>query len=116
MSIMPPPYESTPYVYVQFGIAPGTDFADAHLEATKTAVTAHWGGIIKVNDKLSIGGRYLMHAKFDYSGTATFTQVLTNLVVPATIPVTPTFAIPAGTLVDTVLESTRGTFSTPPNT
>src|SRR5205823_4121794 len=83
-----------PYGFGQFGIAPGTDFADAHLEATKTAVTAHWGGIIKVNDKLSIGGRYLMHAKFDYSGTATFTQVLTNLVVPATIPVTPTFAIP----------------------
>src|SRR5882762_6047123 len=51
-------------VFGQFGIAPGTDFADAHLEATKTTVTAHWGGIIKVNDKLSIGGRYLMHAKF----------------------------------------------------
>jgi len=53
-----------------------------------------------------------MHAKFDYSGTATFTQVLTNLVVPATIPVTPTFAIPAGTLVDTLLTRTLGTFST----
>jgi len=111
-TILPPPPGSPPYVFGQFGIAPGTDFADAHLEATKTAVTAHWGGIIKVNDKLSIGGRYLMHAKFDYSGTATFTQVLTNLVVPAPIPVTPTFAIPAGTLVDTLLTRTLGTFST----
>src|SRR5947199_5486783 len=40
-------------VFGQFGIAPGTDFADTHLEATKTTVTAHWGGLIKVNDKLS---------------------------------------------------------------
>src|SRR2546427_5467539 len=37
-------------VFGQFGIAPGTDFADTHLEATKTTVTAHWGGLIKVND------------------------------------------------------------------
>jgi long-chain fatty acid transport protein len=89
-------------VFGQFGIAPGTDFADAHLEASKTVVTAHWGGIIKVNDKLSIGGRYLMHAKFNYQGTAQFTQVLTNLVVPADLPVGP-LTIPAGTLIDNFL-------------
>src|SRR5213593_1696796 len=71
----------------QFGIASGTDFADSHLEATKTAVTAHWGGILKVSDKLSIGGRYLMHAKFDYQGTAQFSQVLTGLVIPADLAV-----------------------------
>ena len=90
----------------QFGIAPGTDFADAHLEASKTTVTAHWGGIIKVNEKLSIGGRYLMHAKFDYSGTATFSQVPTNLVVPADIilPSTPPDTIHAGTPVDALLQ------------
>ena len=90
-------------VFGQFGIAPGTDFADTHLEATKTTVTAHWGGLIKVNDKLSIGGRYLMHAKFDYSGNATFTQVPTNLIVPADIPVAPGLTIPAGTPVDLFL-------------
>src|SRR6266511_237376 len=92
-------------VFGQFGIAPGTDFADAHLEATKTTVTAHWGAIVKVNDKLSIGGRYLMHAKFDYSGTATFSQVLTNLIVPADIVVSPTLTIPAGTPVDVLLSA-----------
>src|SRR3989475_4578621 len=91
-------------VFGQFGIAPGTDFADTHLEATKTAVTAHWGGIIKVNDKLSIGGRYLMHAKFDYSGTAKFTQVATSLIIPATLTVGP-LTIPAGTPVDALLSS-----------
>ena len=86
----------------QFGIAPGTDFADSHLEASKTTVTAHWGGIIKVNDQLSIGGRYLMKAKFDYAGTAEFSQVLTNLVIPADITVG-LFTIPAGTPVDALL-------------
>jgi len=89
-------------IFGQFGIAPGTDFADAHLEASKTTVTAHWGGIIKINDKLSIGGRYLMHATFDYEGTAEFSQVLTNLVIPATITVG-AFTIPAGTPVDALL-------------
>jgi len=89
-------------IFGQFGIAPGTDFADTHLEASKTTVTAHWGGIIKINDKLSIGGRYLMHATFDYEGTAQFSQVLTNLVIPATITVG-AFKIPAGTPVDALL-------------
>jgi long-chain fatty acid transport protein len=91
-------------VFGQFGIPPGTDFADAHLEASKTTVTAHWGGIIKVNDKLSIGGRYLMHAKFDYSGTARFTQVNTNLVLPATITVG-ALTLPAGTPIDLLLSA-----------
>ena len=95
----------------QFGIASGTDFADSHLEATKTAVTAHWGGILKVSDKLSIGGRYLMHAKFDYQGTAQFSQVLTNLVIPAALTVGP-LPISAGTLVDTLLTRTLGVFTT----
>jgi long-chain fatty acid transport protein len=89
-------------IFGQFGIAPGTDFADAHLEASKSTVTAHWGGIIKINDKLSIGGRYLMHATFDYAGTAEFSQVPTNLVIPATITVG-AFTIPAGTPVDALL-------------
>jgi long-chain fatty acid transport protein len=94
-------------VFGQFGIAPGTDFADAHLEATKTTVTAHWGGIIKVNDKLSIGGRYLMHATFDYSGTASFSQVATNLVVPANISVG-ALTIPAGCPIDDLLAQAPG--------
>src|SRR5437879_2404697 len=103
-TLLPPPPGAPPYVFGQFGIAPGTDFADAHLEATKTTVTAHWGGIIKVNDKLSIGGRYLMHAKLDYSGTGTFTQVATNLIVPSPLPVGPV-TIPAGTPIDALLSS-----------
>jgi len=87
----------------QFGIAPGTDFVNAHLEATKTTVAAHFGAIFQVNDQLSFGAKFLTQAKFDYSGTATFTQVLTGIVVPADIIVTPTDTIHAGTPIDALL-------------
>src|SRR5437899_6449697 len=72
--------------FTAFGITPGTDFAKAHLEASQTKVTgAHFGVIVKVNDRLSIGGRYLMHAKMDYTGTATFDSVPTGIIIPTTI-------------------------------
>ena len=97
--------------FARFGIAPGTDFANAHLEASHTKVTgAHFGGIIKVNDRLSFGGRYLMHAKIDYAGTATFTQVPTGIIVPTTVTVGPV-TIPAGTPLDAVLQN-LGVFTT----
>lgn len=89
-------------VFGQFGIAPGTDFANAHLEASKTTVAAHFGAIIKATDRLSFGANFLTQAKFDYSGTATFTQVPTNLVVPADLTVG-ALTIPAGTPVDGLL-------------
>src|SRR3989441_757729 len=92
-----------PGTFGQFGIAPGTDFANAHLEATKTTVAAHFGAIVKVNDQLSFGARFLTQAKFDYSGTASFQQVPTGLIVPADIVVTPTDTIHAGTPIDALL-------------
>ena len=90
-------------IFGQFGIAPGTDFANAHLEATKTTVAAHFGAIFKATDRLSFGANFLTQAKFDYSGTASFTQVPTGLVVPADIVVTPTDTIHAGTPIDGLL-------------
>ncbi len=90
-------------IFGQFGIAPGTDFANTHLEASKTTVAAHFGAILKANDQLSFGARFLTKAKFDYSGTASFTQVMTGLSVPADIVVTPTDTIHAGTPIDGLL-------------
>jgi len=90
-------------IFGQFGIAPGTDFANTHLEASKTTVAAHFGAILKANDQLSFGARFLTQAKFDYSGTASFTQVMTGLSVPADIVVTPTDTIHAGTPIDGLL-------------
>src|SRR3989449_11677373 len=72
------------------------------LEATKTTVAAHFGAILKVNDQLSFGARFLTQAKFDYSGTASFQQVLTGLIVPADVTVG-TLTIPAGTPIDVLL-------------
>jgi len=88
--------------FSQFGIAPGTDFANTHLEATKTTVAAHFGAIFKATDQLSFGANFLTQAKFDYSGTATFNQVPTNLVVPADLPLG-ALTIPAGCHVDDLL-------------
>src|SRR5881409_3954118 len=93
-------------VFGQFGIAPGTDFANTHLEATKTTVAAHFGAIFKASDQLSFGANFLTQAKFDYAGTATFTQVMTGLVVPADLPLDlplGTLTIPAGCHVDDLL-------------
>lgn len=90
-------------VFGQFGIAPGTDFANAHLEASKTTVAAHFGAILKATDRLSFGANFLTQAKFEYSGTASFTQVPTGLVVPADIVVTPADTIHAGTPIDGLL-------------
>jgi long-chain fatty acid transport protein len=90
-------------IFGQFGIAPGTDFANTRLEASKTTVAAHFGAILKANDQLSFGARFLTQAKFDYSGAASFTQVMTGLSVPADIVVTPTDTIHAGTPIDGLL-------------
>src|SRR5438094_3919004 len=84
-TLVPVPPGSPPVVFGQFGIAPGTDFANTHLEATKTTVAAHFGAIFKATDQLSFGANFLTQAKFDYSGTATFTQVQTGLILPAAV-------------------------------
>jgi len=94
-------------VFAQFGIAPGTDFANAHLEATKTTVAAHFGAIFKASDQLSFGANFLTQAKFNYSGSASFTQVPTGLIVPAPIPLG-ALTIPAGCPIDTLLAGAGG--------
>jgi len=101
-TILPVPPGTQPPVFGQFGFPPGTDFADAHLEATKTTVAAHFGATFKVSDQLSFGANFLTQAKFDYSGTASFTRVPTGIVVPATITVG-ALTIPAGFPIDTLV-------------
>jgi len=100
-------------VFGQFGIAPGTDFANAHLEATKTSIAAHFGAIVKVSDRLSFGANFLTQAKFDYSGTATFTQVQTGLILPSAVSVG-ALTIPAGCRIDDLLSTPTLACSTSP--
>jgi long-chain fatty acid transport protein len=94
-----------------FGIPYGTAFADANLQASKTAMGGHFGAIVDVNDRLSIGAHYLMKVKLDYAGTARFTQVNTGIIIPADITIPGLPPIPAGTQLDAFLRS-LGVFST----
>jgi long-chain fatty acid transport protein len=84
------------------GVPRLTDFADATLEATGTGYAVNFGAIIKVNDRLSIGGHWLTRKHITYDGDAVFEPVGTGLVVPDTIGVCPA-CIPSGTPVDAVL-------------
>src|ERR1051326_2943631 len=84
------------------GIPFHTDFGDAALKAGgATGVGGHLGVRVEVNDRFSIGARYLSKVKLNYSGTATFTAVPTGIVLPAGNP----FGVPAGTPLDAVVAS-----------
>ena len=82
----------------QIGVPTGTDFADAVLDANGTGIAVNFGGILKLTDRLSIGGHWLTRKKISYDGDATFTPVPTNLFLPVAVG-----PLPAGTPVDVVL-------------
>ena len=87
--------------FSQLGIQTGTDFADANLSATGNGFAVNFGAIIKVNDRLSVGGHWLTRKTIDYDGDAAFTQIATNLALPANNPL----GLPAGTPVDALVLS-----------
>jgi long-chain fatty acid transport protein len=85
--------------FAAFGIAPGTDFADANLDGNTTHLGFHVGLSAKVTDWLDVGARYLSHQSVSLdNASVTITQVPTNLVVPVALP-----GIPAGTPVDAIV-------------
>jgi long-chain fatty acid transport protein len=86
------------------GIPTGTDFADAGLNATGTGFAVNFGAILKVTDRLTIGGHWLTRKTITYDGDAVFAQVPTNLYLPVAIG-----PLPAGTPVDGLLVSEFGT-------
>jgi len=88
-----------PFTFASLGIPNQTDFADAALEATGTGFAINFGGILKVNDKLSIGGHWLTRKTIDYSGDVTFTQIPTGLTLAGGNPL----SLPAGTPVDALV-------------
>jgi long-chain fatty acid transport protein len=85
--------------FAALGIPTGTDFADAQLEATGTGFAVNFGGVIKISDRVSIGGHWLTRKQIDYDGTVDFTQIPTGLVLPAGNPL----GLPAGTPVDALV-------------
>ena len=65
--------------FAALGIPSGTDFADAELAATGNGMAVNFGGILKVTDRLTIGGHWLTRKTIEYEGTADFTPVPTGL-------------------------------------
>ena len=85
--------------FAALGVPTGTDFADAALEATGTGFAVNFGAVIKLSDRISIGGHWLTRKKIDYDGTVDFTQIPTGLTLAAGNPL----GLPAGTPVDAVV-------------
>ncbi len=81
------------------GIPTGTDFAEAHLDAKGNGWALNAGVIVKVSERVSIGGHYLTRATIDYDGDATFTQIPTGLVLPLNNPINPATPVPIDVLV-----------------
>ncbi len=96
---VPPPPGTT---FGMLGVATGTDFADATLEANGSGFAVNFGAIWQATDRLSIGGHWLTRKRISYDGDATFKPVPTGLVLPDTIGTCPA-CVPAGTPVDALL-------------
>ena len=95
----PPPPGTT---FGALGVATGTDFADATLDANGSGFAVNFGAIWQATDRLSIGGHWLTRKRISYDGDATFKPVPTGLVLPVTIGTCPA-CVPAGTPVDGLL-------------
>jgi long-chain fatty acid transport protein len=96
--------------FESLGVPRGTDFADVALKGCGggfgdffkkcgNGFAVNFGGIIKVNDKLSIGGHWLTKKTIKYDGTATFDQILTGLTLAPNNPL----GLPGGTPLDALL-------------
>lgn len=94
-----------PFTFAALGIPNQTDFADAGLTATGTGFAINFGGILKINDRLSIGGHWLTRKTINYSGDVVFTQVPTGLFLAAGNPL----GLPAQTPVDLIVQPEFGT-------
>ena len=86
------------------GVPARTEFARASLDGTATGFGFNVGIHGRLGESVQVGLRYLSAIDFEFDdATAEFTQVSTDLTVPAdvTIPGGPT--IPAGTPIDVLL-------------
>jgi long-chain fatty acid transport protein len=100
LDLAPVPLPGAPNLTFQaLGVPPGTDFGDIRLTGNGTGFGVHLGAIVKANDKLSFGARYLSRQHIDYNnGDLATAQVPTNLRTPVPLP-----GIPAGTPIDALL-------------
>jgi long-chain fatty acid transport protein len=92
------PATGTPLTLGSLGVPVGTDMADALFDVSGNGWGFHLGMLIKANDRLSFGLRYLSKVQVNFTGTASFTQVPTGLVLPPGNPL----GLPGGTPLDAV--------------
>lgn len=77
------------------GIPNFTDFADAALNASGNGIAFNGGILVKVSDRLTLGGHFITRKTITYKGDATFTPVATGLVfAPGTTPLNPSTPLP----------------------
>lgn len=89
------------FTFGNLGVPSGTDFADVKLSGDGTGITFNLGATARVNDRVSLGVRYMHSAEIDYDGDADFTPVATGLTLPAGNPLNG----PAGAPVDALIAS-----------
>ena len=96
------PISGTPLTFGSIGVPPGTDFADVDLTGSGNAIVAHFGVIIKANDRFSIGARYLMKQSVSVSnGQIATQQINTNLALHVPLGA----SLPAGTPIDAIVKA-----------
>ncbi len=99
--------------FAALGIPFHTAFADGNLTGNGTGFGGHVGILFELNDRISLGVRYLSQVKVDYDGNVTFTQVPTGIRLPADFTLPDGTQLPKGTPLDAILASqfTSGTLS-----
>jgi long-chain fatty acid transport protein len=82
------------------GFSKGTEIGQVHIQTGGHTFTGAVGIMGMINDRVTVGARYLGKARVKYRGSvAEFTQTTTGLVLPATINA----ALVAGTQIDALL-------------
>jgi long-chain fatty acid transport protein len=76
------PFAGRTATFGSLGIPVGTDFADLRMTAHGTGVTFHVAALGRLNDRLSIGVRYLHSAALDLKGNADFSPLVTGITLP----------------------------------
>jgi long-chain fatty acid transport protein len=86
--------------FAAIGIPSFTDFADVGLKASGNGVAFNGGILVKVSDRLTLGGHFITKKKIPFKGDAKFAPVPTGLVfATGTTPLNPTTPLP----IDAVL-------------
>lgn len=86
--------------FAAIGIPSFSDFADIELKASGNGIAFNGGILVKVSDRLTLGGHFITKKTIKFKGDAAFTQVPTGLVIATgTTPLNPTTPLPIDAVV-----------------